>query len=346
MNKNILVKDFEEAIKDFNISSYFCNKTVLVTGGTGLIGSMVVRFLVYADEKLKLNLKVLMTARDAKKVIEVFGDEVKVETIEWDASEELYCDHDVDFVIHTAAITNSKMMISNPIDVINTSIEGTKKILDFACKKKSTVVYLSSMEVYGNPGLKRKIKEDDLGYIDLANPRSCYPESKRLCENLCTAYSVQKGLHVRIARLAQTFGAGVSTKENRVFAQFAKSVVRGENIILHTLGKSEGNYVYTTDAVVAILMLLVYGNDGEAYNIANEESHTTIAEMAEMVATKFGEGCSKVVYDIPETDMYGYAPDTILYLSSEKIRALGWKANVDLVESYKRMINYMRDEWE
>ena len=84
--------------------------------------------------------------------------------------------------------------------------------------------------------------------------------------------------------MAQTFGAGILPTENRVFAQFARSALKGEDIVLKTEGKSEGNYVYTIDAVKAILMLLYKGEAGQAYNVANESSHTTIRKMAELVS--------------------------------------------------------------
>lgn len=204
------------------------------------------------------------------------------------------------------------------------------------------MVYVSSMEVYGQPNLNRKITESDLGRLDLTNPRSCYPEGKRMCECMATSYASQYNVNVKIARLAQTFGAGILPGENRVFAQFAKSTVKGNDIILHTQGKSEGNYVYTADAIKAILILLLKGNRGQAYNVVNESSHTTIKNMAEMVIKNFGKKSQKVIIEIPAVNM-GYAPDIHMKLSGAKLRQLGWKPTFDLVDSYQRMINYMYD---
>ena len=91
--------------------------------------------------------------------------------------------------------------------------------------------------------------------------------------------------------------------------------------------------------------MLEKGEDGQAYNVANEEGHTTIAQMAQLVADRFGKGKSSVVFDIPESNSYGYAPDTKLFLSSQKMRDLGWKPDVDLENAFRRMIEYMGDEW-
>ncbi len=116
---------------------------------------------------------------------------------------------------------------------------------------------VSSMEMYGKfekEGEKSPyIDEETLGYINPLEIRSNYPESKRMCENMCVAYKKQYDLPVSVARLSQTFGAGILQTENRVFAQFARSAIRGEDIVLHTLGKSEGNtYGYAADTCMKL----------------------------------------------------------------------------------------------
>ena len=148
---------------------------------------------------------------------------------------------------------------------------------------------------------------------------------------------------VKIARLAQTFGAGILPGENRVFAQFARSAMNGEDIVLHTKGLSEGNYCYTRDAIKGILLLLVRGNKGEAYTVANSKSNMRIRDMAEMVAKEIAGGKIKVIFDIPKDNLtYGYAPDVKMKLNSDKLQALGWKAEVDMFEAYTRMIESMK----
>jgi nucleoside-diphosphate-sugar epimerase len=174
--------------------------------------------------------------------------------------------------------------------------------------------------------------------------RSGYPESKRLCECLCTSYAEQYGVGVTIARLAQTFGAGILPTENRVFAQFARSALAGENIVLKTRGLSEGNYVYGADAVAALLLLLTKGISGEAYNVCNEASHTTIREMAELVSQTLSRGKSKIVLELDEKGASGYAPDVRLFLSSEKLRSLGWVPTADLREAYRRLGEFLGEQ--
>lgn len=258
--------------------------------------------------------------------------------------EKVNCEGDCDYIVHAAAVTASKVMVSDPVGTICTSIDGTEKMLQLAVEKKAKAfIYISSMEIYGQPTVGGKTAEKDLGYVDIENVRSCYPEGKRMCECLCTAYAAQYGVNVISARLAQTFGAGILPTENRVFAQFARSVMRGENIVLHTTGESEGNYVYTADAIAAIMTLLVKGKAGEAYNIANEDSHITIRNMAELVAREIAGEKIQVVIDIPEDSVsLGYAPPVKMWLDASKMRELGWKPEIGLVEAYKRMICWMK----
>lgn len=145
------------------------------------------------------------------------------------------------------------------------------------------------MEMYGTPDPALPcVTESDYGRVDVLQVRSCYPEGKRMCECLCAAYAHEYQLPVKIARLAQTFGAGVSTSEGRVFAQFARSLMKGEDIVLHTEGKSYGNYCATCDCVRGLLTILLRGVNGEAYNVANEKTNIRIRDMAQMIADQSG----------------------------------------------------------
>ena len=345
---NILNEDFENICKQDISLEKFRNKSFLITGATGLIGSLIARYLLYCNNAKGLNTTVFALVRSEKKarnLYEVDGQlprGLKLYIHELGGTDGIELPH-VDYIIHAAAITKSKVMVTNPVETIITSINGTEEVLKFANNTGADgVVYISSMEAYGTVDKNGMTSEDELGQIALENVRSCYPESKRMCEMLCNAYASEYGMNIKSARLAQTFGAGILKGENRVFAQFARSAITGNNIVLHTEGKSEGNYVYSADAVAAVLMLLAKGKTGEAYNIANEDSHTTVREMAELVANEVTGGKIKVRIDIPKDgSSLGYAPDTKLYLSSEKMRALGWKPEVGLLEAYQRMIAWM-----
>lgn len=340
----LLLHDFEEVLNCGCDLKLFKNKVFLVTGSTGLIGSLFIKSLLYINKKRNLNIQVIALARSKEKFEKIYDDYLTDKTLKvyyQDIKDNIMIIEQVDFILHTASITNSKEMIEKPVEVIEISVLGTKNILELAKNNNAKVIYVSSMEVYGKlDNLNRNVVESDLGYIDVTDVRSCYCISKRLCESMCISYTNEYKLDIVVARLAQTFGVGVSKDDNRVFAQFAKSVINNDNIVLHTEGKSEGNYCYTSDAISAILFLYWKGNSGEIYNVNNEESHTTIYNMAKLVVDNFTK--KKVVIDVPKCNIYGYAQDVKLHLSSKKLMELGWSPKVSLLESYKRLIKSLK----
>ncbi len=339
-NKNCLAEDLATICRDRCIDwNALEGSTVFVTGATGLVGSMMVKALLHYGKT-----KVIALVRNLEKAKSVFAAELHDPNLQFhkgDVMEPLRVEASIDFIIHGASVTASKTMVTHPVQTLMTAITGTQNILELAkLHNVRSMVYISSMEMYGRTDpSKNTVSEEDLGYIDVLNPRSSYPEGKRICECLCAAYQSEFGVPVKIARLAQTFGAGVGLQEGRVFAQFAKSGLRGENIVLHTEGKSVGNYCYTADVIRALLCILTKGTDKEAYTVVNEETSMPIRDMARLVAERLFAGDVKVVFDIPaDLASMGYAADSTMRLSARKLRALGWKPQYNLEEMYERMI--------
>lgn len=344
--KSVYLKEDLKKLADYLEENNFGGSRFLITGATGLIGSLCIKAIIEYNKTHSLPIQVVAFARNEKKVYKIFEEEFEekknIENINFfyqDVTEKISLDIKSDYIIHTANSTSSQYFIKNPVEVMESIYTGTKRILDYGLRNKIRgIVYLSSMEVFGEIEVEERITEEKLGYLNIQNIRSCYSEGKRIAELLCMSYAVEYSLPVKVARLAQTFGAGINKDENRVFAQFARSAIKGENILLHTKGESIGNYCYTTDAIKAIFLLLIKGKQGEPYTVVNEETTISIAEMAQMVANEFSNGKTKLIFDIPKENIYGYAPITKMRLSSQKLRNLGWQAEISLEEMYKRMI--------
>lgn len=322
-------------------------KRVLVTGATGLIGSILVKALLCASAGRGLGIRVLALVRSREKAERTFSSYLPQEP------ELLVCDilapaeipDGVDYIVHGAGVTTSKDFVDHPVETILTTLKGTENLLELARRKSvQGMVYLSSMEVYGVVDEEHwNVREADYGYIDPLVPRSSYSEGKRMAEGLCGAYAHEYQVPVKTVRLAQTFGAGIPETENRVFAQFARSILTGQDIVLHTDGSKAHCYCYTTDAVLGILTVLLEGTPGEAYNVSNEATFSTIREMAEMLIREYPRSGSKLVFDIPEdADRFGYAPVSRMLVNSEKLRALGWKPELGLAEMFERLMESMR----
>lgn len=341
-------QDDLDKITESNIDfSKYTNQTVFITGATGFIGAALVKSFLCISRKKQLPIKIIAAVRDERKANEIYGELLERKNLQLyvgDIRNKITCDEKIDYIFHTASVTASKIMIQQPVYTIDIAYLGTRNVLEYAKEKTvKGVVYVSSMEVYGKTDINKKyITEEDLGYIDIENVRSSYSEGKRICECLCTAYASEYQLPVKVARLAQTFGAGVQKSDTRVYAQFAKSVINKEDIVLHTDGKSEGNYCYIRDVIQALMILGYDGKCGQAYNVVNEKNHMQIREMASMVANEIADSPIKVIFDIPEeSNQYGYAPSVKMHLCNEKMQKLGWMPTVGIKESYQRMIHDM-----
>jgi len=324
------------------------DKTVLVTGATGLMGGLLVKAILYANQVHHNRTRVIALVRSREKAESTFSAYSacsELQFLEGDILSPLAVEGTVDYVFHAASVTQSKSFVQAPVETIKTTLWGTDNLLRFAQEHRvASMVYLSTMEVYGAVGKQGKVAETDFGYIDPFQVRSSYPESKQAAETLCCAYHSQHGVPVKTARLTLTFGPGIFLEDNRVFAQFCASARRGEDIVLHTPGDTERDYLYTADAITALLIILLSGQNGEAYNVANSDTYISIRDMAKLVATECTQGKINVVINTPDNvEKLGYAPTVKINLDTQKLNALGWQAKTSLKDMYKNLLMYLEE---
>lgn len=341
-----------EILKDNEIAKAVSNSTILITGATGMIGQNLVKLLLRYNDEFNAKIRVIGHARDMEKFKRLYSNEIHRKDLS-----SCICDvallnisEKIDYIIHTASVTGgSKQHIDYPMRTIATSIDGARSALEVARKQKvKGIVFLSSLEVYGNTGQDEKyILEDDGGYIDSMNVRSSYSEGKRICECMFSAYAKQYGVPAIVARLTASFGYGVSYNDNRVFAQFAKSILNHKNIVLKSTGETVRDYCDTEDVARALLILLTKGVSGNAYNIANMKTEISIRSLAERFIKLYPESGSKLIFDLSEdAAKFGYNKTMRNVLDSHKIQDLGWSPQYDIDDMIVHLVESMQSSKE
>lgn len=310
----------------------------LITGGTGLIGSALVRQLL----KQYTNVQIILPVRNKLKAESLFEGCTNVTIYECDLLKtDFEFAEEVDYIVHCAAPTDNRFFVEFPIDTYESIFIPSMHLLDYAVRHSvKKMVFLSSIEVYGKGSRNGEIlMENDLKHIDLQSPRSSYPLAKRAVEHLCHIYAKQKHAPVSIARLTQTTGPNVSDDDHRVICSFCKCAAEDTNIILYSKGESAMPFCHIDDAISAILTLLKKGIPGEVYNVANESTFMRIIDLAHFIRNTLNSNI-KVEVHFDENSVF--PPTFRLPLSTQKLQSLDWQPRHSLEDICKDVFNHYK----
>lgn len=322
------------------------NKSVLLSGATGLLGSFLVDVLMEKNAH-GLNCNIYALGRTQKKAEERFskwwGDE-RLIFLPYDVNYPFVRDnlHVVDYVLHLASNTHPIQYATDPIGTITTNIIGLQNMLDFAVKHKATrFAFASSNEIYGeNRGDVELFNEMYCGYINSNTLRAGYPESKRCGEALCQAYKAQTGLDVIIPRFTRSYGPTMQLTDTKAISQFIRKGIAGEDIVLKSAGTQNYSYTYMADAIYGLLTVILCGESGEAYNIADETSTIPLKDLAMIIANLAGK---QVVFEIPDAiEATGYSKATKALLDGNKLKKLSWKPFYTLQDGIPRTMEILK----
>lgn len=321
--------------------------SLLISGATGMIGSFLVDVVMYRNAHCDMQCDVYAMGRSAEKAKLRFGEY-------WNDSRFHFVEHDINspiaagtlnhagYAIHLASATHPMAYASDPIGTVTTNVFGLYNMLEFAvrCSLKR-VAFASSVEIYGeNRGDVEKFGEDYCGYIDCNTMRAGYPESKRCGEALCQAYIKQKGLNVVIPRLARTYGPTLLQSDTKALSQFLHKALAGENIVLKSEGNQYYSYTYVADAVSGLLTVLLCGECGGAYNIADSHGDIRLKDLAALIAEAAGR---KVVFELPDqVEKAGYSKATKARLDGTKLKKLGWTMCYDIKGGVARTLKILK----
>ncbi len=316
----------------------FRNKTILVTGATGRLGMYIVEAISKADIDWNLNLNIIALARSEAKLRQVFGNSLNlpnVYTLVQDITEPIRWKGAVHYIFHTAGAASPQDFTNQPADTLWGHVLGTHNILELAKEKNSEkVLYVSTVEVYGEWKSEDNIREEDMGILLCNHARACYPEAKRLCETMLASYEEQYKVHYIGVRLCHTFGPGISLDDGRAFSEFIRNVIAGEDIVLQTEGNAVRTYTYVADAIGAVLLAFTKGKE-HYYNIANLNNLISIRDLAELIANLDTKRKVKVRYADQEKQELKYLPFKLGIMNVDKIAELGWQPQVGLKDAFR-----------
>lgn len=346
MNR-VLKEDLEAILKEDISWEKLKGKTVLITGASGMIGIYMLQTLTMLNDQSDYHIRVLAMLRNPNKLPEEIRIRDDVEIVVHDVTEKLQIEEIVDYIIHAASPASPLIMQNHPVETIAANTLGTFHTLRLAKEKNAEgYLFISSREIYGQPGEGQEFfYEDTYGFVDQLNPRSCYSEGKKAAETMCVSYHEEYGLNAKIARLAHTYGPGMSIYDGRVQADFLKNVFHNEDIILKSAGTAVRTYTYIADAVAGLYRILL-DSEEIVYNIGNEDGKVSIRELAEIMVSIYPERNLKLVFDIPEGGTKGTAPYTLGILNSGKLRNIGWEPKYSVKDGFKRTLEYLELEGE
>lgn len=326
------------------------NKTVFITGGTGLIGFYVINSLLFYNRLYHANIRVVALVRNYAKARDQFKSQLNENpdmlTFVEGAIEDIPAvGMEINYILHAASPTDSSYFLEKPVETIQTTLCGMWNVLELARKNPiEGMVYLSSMEVYGPNRDEEPVSESHASCLDTMSARSSYPESKRMCENLCASYYKEYQVPVSCIRLTQTFGPGIRYDDQRIFAMLLRCAMEEKDIELLTEGKTKRSYLYLADAATAILTVLTSVNYGQVYNAANEETYCSIKEMADLVASQIAKSSIEVIVNThSDTKTDKFLPELKMNLSVDWLKNLGWTPHFSLANAFERTMKSLTD---
>jgi UDP-glucuronate decarboxylase len=347
--ENKIIKEDLNKIINANIDwGYFSNQKILITGGSGLLGSYITKSLLVANKTKQLDLNICCLVRNRKSVKDRLGpyiDDPALKIFTADLSSTSMSEMpQSDIIIHIASQASPKYYKVDPVGTILPNVIGTHNLLRHAVSSKSKkFLFFSSGEVYGEVQTDI-VAETDYGYLDPMNLRSCYAESKRLGENMCVAWASQYNLNTSVVRPYHTYGPGMYLDDGRVFADFVRNILNRESITLNSDGSAKRLFCYISDATEGFLSVLTKGKSGQAYNIANPFAEVSILELANILSNLIPGYEVSVIKEQNNNKEYFKSPISRSMASIIKANEIGWFPTTTIEDGFRRtIISYLEN---
>ncbi|NER80752.1 MAG: SDR family oxidoreductase [Leptolyngbya sp. SIO1D8] len=302
---------------------------ILVTGGSGFIGSHLIDRLMQADHEV-LCLDNFFTGH--KRNIQHWFGNPNFELIRHDITEPIRLE--VDQIYHLACPASPVHYQYNPVKTIKTNVMGTLHMLGLAKRVKARFLLASTSEVYGDPEVHPQ-SEEYRGNVNTIGIRSCYDEGKRVAETLAFDYHRQNGVDIRVARIFNTYGPRMLENDGRVVSNFVVQALKGIPLTVYGDGSQTRSFCYVSDLVEGLIRLM----NGEMIgpiNLGNPDEYT-ILELAQTIQAMVDPDAQVKFEALPQDDPKRRKPDI-----TRAQTHLGWEPSISLKTGLQKTIEDFR----
>jgi nucleoside-diphosphate-sugar epimerase len=343
---NSIIYEDARNIANSNLSWDKLNgKTILISGANGYVPSYFVHALMARNDMYNSGIKVIALCRNEEKAKERFNDYLNrsdFSLLIQDVCDPIKTSSKIHYFINAASPASMHGRFAKPVSTFLANTQGCGNMLKLSLDNPvEGFLLVSSVDIYGNMANGERLREDDIGTLDLLNTRNVYSCGKRAAEVLAYAYYTEFKTPIVIARPFQVIAPGIALDDGRLHADFISQILSGDKIVLKSDGSAKRTFMYITDAMEAMLRILTDGERGAAYNVVSESGEATVLELAKLFAVNTKSKKVEVVFDYEKRN----APEVTKAISvvtgaSDKLRNLGWSPKISLNEAVMRMMKY------
>lgn len=340
---SIISGDIQQILGDVGATlSALSASTLLVTGTSGFLCSYLIETIAALNQSLDQPCRVIAVDKlPPPERLAHLAEREEFRFLQHDATLPLDLNEKVDWIIHGASIASPTFYRRHPLETIDVNVTGTRHMLELARKSSARgMLFLSTSEIYGDPDPAFiPTPEDYRGNVSCTGPRACYDESKRMGETLCMTYHRLYGTPVKIIRPFNVYGPGQRLDDRRIIPDLIKAACYREPLTLYSDGRASRSFCYASDAVAAMLLILLSDAQGEAFNVGNDEEEISIRELARLMREIAGPPWLEI--EFKTSDDADYVTDNPQRRCPDltRIRSrFSWQPKVSLAEGLKRTL--------